>query len=107
MRTFLGDLPLDHTADRGSGPVDVLTLIRPEQVRLRKCNGKGRTGIAGLTGRVVDHEYYGHDAVVRIRPDVTEDDQILVARVMGAASYPAGASVGLSVEGPVMAWPVN
>ena len=107
VRTFLGDLTLDHTADRGSGPVDVLTLIRPEQVRLRKCNGNGHTGRAGLTGRVVDHEYYGHDAVVRIRPDVTEDDQILVARVMGAASYPAGASVGLSVEGPVMAWPVN
>ena len=55
---------------------------------------------------VESYEYYGHDAVVRVRP---EADQLpeLVVRVTGGTPLLAGARVGLSVQGPVVAWPID
>ena len=62
-RSVLGDLHMapEMTSD---GPVTV--LVRPEQLRL---TSPGREGLLG--GVVTHQEYYGHDAVVRVR--INED----------------------------------
>jgi iron(III) transport system ATP-binding protein len=82
-------------ADALSEGVAVVALVRPEQLRLT-------TGLGGLLGRVVESEYYGHDAVVRVRPD--EGPGLLVVRMQGAVPPPIGADVSVSAEGSVRVW---
>jgi iron(III) transport system ATP-binding protein len=79
-----------------AGPARV--MVRPEQIRLDDS----------LSGAVVatvqSYEYYGHDAVVRVRPeDVGLPD--LVVRLTGGAPLEIGRRVGLSVLGGVVVWP--
>jgi iron(III) transport system ATP-binding protein len=83
-------------ADALSDGMSVFALVRPEQLRLT-------TGLGGLPGRVVESEYYGHDAVVRVRPD--EGPGLLVVRMQGAVPPPIGADVSVSAEGSVRVWP--
>ena len=79
-------------------------MVRPEQIEL------GEVG-EGIDGVVASYEYYGHDAVVRIRlermgvpePGLPE----LVVRITGGPPLAAGLRVGLSVRGPVVAWPAS
>jgi ABC-type sugar transport system ATPase subunit len=79
-------------------------MVRPEQIEL------GDVG-EGIDGTVTSYEYYGHDAIVRIRlerngvpePGVPE----LVVRVTGGSPLAPGHLVGLSVKGPVVAWPAE
>ena len=52
-------------------------MIRPEQIRLDEPPGD-------VAGTVQSYEYYGHDAVVRVRSDV-EGLPDLVVRVTGGA----------------------
>jgi hypothetical protein len=79
-------------------------MVRPEQVEL------GDIG-EGIDGTVTSYEYYGHDAVVRIRlermgvPETGAPE--LVVRVTGGAPLAPGRRVGLSVRGPVVAWPAG
>ncbi len=76
-------------------------MVRPEQIVL------GETASATLEGIVVSYEYFGHDAVVRVRPR-GEDLPELVVRVTGSSTtLEPGHRVGLSVAGPVVAWPVG
>ena len=64
VRTVMGVLPIaDGTPVPAPGEAMVV-LVRPEQVELI-AEPRG----AYLTGEVVDYEYFGHDAVVRVRPD--------------------------------------
>ena len=53
---------------------------------------------------VQSYEYYGHDAVVRVRPDGGSLPD-LVVRVTGGAPLEPGRRVGLSVLGDVVVWP--
>jgi iron(III) transport system ATP-binding protein len=100
--TVLGRLPLASWSGQSSGRAQV--MVRPEQIEL------GEVG-EGIDGTVTSYEYYGHDAVVRIRlermgvpePGAPE----LVVRITGGAPLAPGLRVGLSVRGPVVAWPAE
>jgi iron(III) transport system ATP-binding protein len=98
--TMLGRLRVGSWSGPSSGQARV--MVRPEQIHL------GEVG-EGIDGVVASYEYYGHDAVVRIRlermgvpePGVPE----LVVRITGGQPLTPGLRVGLSVRGPVVAWP--
>jgi iron(III) transport system ATP-binding protein len=97
--TPLGSLPVEGwSAPDGAGLAHV--LIRPEQLVI------GDVDPARLAGTVESYEYYGHDAVARVRPE-TEQLPDLVVRVTGGTPLVAGARVGLSVQGSVVAWPID
>ncbi len=88
-----------------SGPLpragtEAVVLVRPEQLELTR-----RPDGAPLSGVVVEYEYYGHDAVVRIRPDRPCGPETLVARLNGGSAWAPGTAVGVAGAGPVLAWP--
>jgi iron(III) transport system ATP-binding protein len=62
---------------------------------------------AGREGSVVECEYYGHDAVLRVRPldDAGLPRQGLLVRVAGGRALAPGTPVMVRVSAPVMAWP--
>jgi iron(III) transport system ATP-binding protein len=96
-RTPFGDLSVAQAAGVDMrGPA--MVMVRPEQIRLEESPN------AGLMATVHSYEYYGHDAVVRVRPEsgVVPD---LVVRVTGGLPLEPGQRVGLSVLGAVVAWP--
>ena len=93
----------------GSGLVGPVTVvIRPEQLQL---SAPGKPGL--LAGVVTSQEYYGHDAVVRVRltdPDVTAPHgppNELVVRTDGDEVPAVGESVCLQVKGDVLAMSTN
>jgi iron(III) transport system ATP-binding protein len=100
--TLLGRLPVASWSSGRSGRARV--MVRPEQIEL------GEVG-EGIDGVVASYEYYGHDAVVHIRlermgvpePGLPE----LVVRITGGSVLVPGLRVGLSVRGPVVAWPAG
>jgi iron(III) transport system ATP-binding protein len=100
--TMLGRLPVGSWSGPRSGRARV--MVRPEQIEL------GEVG-EGCDGVVASYEYYGHDAVVRIQlermgvpePGLPE----LVVRITGGQPLATGLRVGLSVRGPVVAWPAG
>jgi iron(III) transport system ATP-binding protein len=97
--TPLGSLPVEGwPAPEGAGLAHV--MIRPEQLVI------GDVDPARLAGTVESYEYYGHDAVVRVRPE-TDHLPDLVVRVTGGTPLVTGARVGLSVQGSVVAWPID
>jgi iron(III) transport system ATP-binding protein len=96
-RTALGDLSV--VAGNGSpsrGPAQV--MVRPEQIRLEETTN------GGVVATVQSYEYYGHDAVVRVRPEGA-DLPDLVVRVTGGVPLEPGHRVGVSVLGAVVVWP--
>jgi iron(III) transport system ATP-binding protein len=110
--TIFGRLPLAQAGNSrpaaGSGPVTV--LVRPEQLELQPLEWPEAVAgpaapsvLGGLAGRVVACEYYGHDAVVRVRPDGDAGPEVIV-RTAGGPQLPAGALVVVRARGPVIAW---
>lgn len=86
--TAIGRVPLAASAD---GPVEV--MVRPERL----------LASPGDEGVVEAIEYYGHDAVYRVRLD---DDVVVRSRVIGAPSLAAGDRVALEFTGaPTVAYP--
>jgi iron(III) transport system ATP-binding protein len=81
----------------GGGPARV--LVRPEQIELGEPTGH-------MNGTVASYEYYGHDAVVHVRPEL-DGLPDLVVRVTGGSPLVPGTRVGLSVRGRVVAWPLD
>jgi iron(III) transport system ATP-binding protein len=95
--TALGRLSVAAgTGSPTGGPARV--LVRPEQIQL------GESPNGGIVATVQTYEYYGHDAVVRVRPDGGSLPD-LVVRVSGGAPLEPGRRVGLSVLGDVVVWP--
>ena len=80
------------------GPASV--MVRPEQIRLAEVPA------AGVEATVQSYEYFGHDAVVRVRPTAS-DLPDLVVRVTGGDPLEPGRRVSLTVLGPVVAWPAE
>ena len=95
--TALGDLAV--AVGNGAAPVGLArVMVRPEQIRLdESLNG-------GVVATVQSYEYYGHDAVVRVRPEGGRLPD-LVVRVSGGPPLEPGHRVGLSVLGSVVVWP--
>jgi iron(III) transport system ATP-binding protein len=102
--TIFGTLPLATVVPGDPvAPGNVTVLIRPEQLEL--IAGPGAPQDSGcLSGRVVAREYYGHDAIVRVRPDGGPDGQEVVVRTTGEPQLPAGSPVIVRARGPVIAW---
>jgi iron(III) transport system ATP-binding protein len=98
-RTALGDLSV--AAGSGSPPGGrAQVMVRPEQIRLEEATN------GGVVATVQSYEYYGHDAVVRVRP-VGADLPDLVVRVTGGVPLEPGRRVGVSVLGAVVVWPLE
>jgi iron(III) transport system ATP-binding protein len=110
--TILGRLPLEPAGARQAGgsalPPDshVTVLIRPEQLELLAASPATgpEAGPGCLAGQVVACEYYGHDAVVRVRPDGAPGGQEVIVRTSGGPQLPAGSAVQVRAHGPVIAW---
>jgi iron(III) transport system ATP-binding protein len=98
VRTPLGVLAVSGPLPRPG--TEAIVLVRPEQLQLSRSPGG-----APLTGVVVEYEYYGHDAVVRVRPDHPWGPETLVARLNGGSAWALGTPVGVASSGPVLAWP--
>jgi iron(III) transport system ATP-binding protein len=95
--TALGRLPVEGwPAETAGGPAEV--LIRPEQLVIGEAAG------STVVATVESYQYFGHDAVVRVRPEPGGLPE-LVVRVTGGTPPDAGTRVGLTVLGPVVAWP--
>jgi iron(III) transport system ATP-binding protein len=99
-RTRLGTLELSIAPANSDAKAGVV-IVRPEQldVRVREAS----TAAAGLGGRVEQCRYYGHDALLHIRPEAPEDANLLLARVHGEQALPVGALVTVAAHGPVTA----
>ena len=104
VATILGTLPVEPSSGLGpaSGPVTV--LIRPEQLEIVPGGPDGGEHPDCLAGRVVACDYYGHDAVVRVRPDSQHCSGEVIVRTTGGPQLPAGAPVLVRARGPVLAW---
>jgi iron(III) transport system ATP-binding protein len=93
VTTALGRLTLTEPAGNSTGRVVV--LVRPEQLVLNSS-----ASAAGTAASIVDQEFYGHDAVVRL----SVDDLKLIARVRGGATWAVGTQTTVTVDGAVVVY---
>jgi iron(III) transport system ATP-binding protein len=113
VHTIFGDLSLAAEAGAGGGAGAgagvasgaVTVLVRPEQLEVRERAGANGASESGVAGRVVACEYYGHDAVLRVRPGAAAGVPEIIVRIAGGPSLPPGADVLVHARGPVLAWP--
>ncbi len=105
--TVLGRLIIAPSS-RAVGPAGgaVTVLVRPEQLEIteRELASAGGRQPGCLPGRVVACEYYGHDAVVRVRPDDAAAGQTVIVRTSGGPQLSPGSAVFVRARGPVVAW---
>jgi iron(III) transport system ATP-binding protein len=78
-------------------------MVRPEQLAVRVCEDGAHAGDAELHGRVEQCRYYGHDALLHIRPERPADAEPLLARVNGEQALAVGTRVAVVARGPVTA----
>jgi iron(III) transport system ATP-binding protein len=111
VRTIFGELALEASADSGLRPGPVTVLVRPEQLELVQQptgDGAAQAAAAGggcVAGQVLACHYYGHDAVLRVRPANGAEAGEVIVRMAGGPRVALGASVLLRARGPVLAWP--
>jgi iron(III) transport system ATP-binding protein len=90
--TALGVLSLHGEAGAG-GHDDASVMLRPEQLEVHT---DPRPGLAGSVERC---DYYGHDAVMHIRPDAPGEADVLLARVGGEHALAVGTAVFVTARG--------
>jgi iron(III) transport system ATP-binding protein len=93
--TALGTLELHD--DGSAGAATGVVMVRPEQLEVRACEDGARGD--GLAGRVEQCRYYGHDALLEIRPEQTDKAELLLARVNGEQAFAAGTRVKVAARG--------
>jgi iron(III) transport system ATP-binding protein len=102
VRTALGRLALHGVpAAAGAGTVAgaaATVMVRPEQLLITPGQREHSNAC-----EVLDHEFYGHDAIVRLKP-LHADAPELVVRVRGGIDWPRGSVATVVVDGPVVAW---
>jgi iron(III) transport system ATP-binding protein len=99
VTTALGRLTLaDAPAEAATG-TSATVMVRPEQLLLAPGGSEDPHAC-----EVVDHEFYGHDAIVRLKPLHATGPELLVVRVRGGVDWQRGAVAAVTVEGPVVAW---
>jgi len=94
----LGTLELRGSSASRGADVGVV-MVRPEQLDVRAC--EDGAGAEGVRGRVEQCRYYGHDALLHIRPEQPEAAEVLLARVHGEQALPIGTRVAVAARGPV------
>jgi iron(III) transport system ATP-binding protein len=99
-RTSLGALALREAHGAGAGAGAGAVMVRPEQLDVRPHEPTGDAE-GSLTGRVEQCRYYGHDALLHIRPEQPGATELLLARVHGEQALPVGARVSVAAHGPV------
>jgi len=102
--TVLGRLPVEPSGQAFAPAGQVTVLIRPEQLEIAERSPSAAVAPDCLTGHVIACEYYGHDAVVRVRPDSEQASQEVIVRTTGGPQLAAGAPVVVRARGPVVAW---
>ncbi|WP_054950528.1 ABC transporter ATP-binding protein [Numidum massiliense] len=115
VATFIGEATMlrakvcDGAIDCPLGRLDVApccpqqceratVMIRPEQFTIGELAD-------GISARVVETTFYGHDALVRLRLDEHFGGFAVNVRTSGMESYQPGERVGLKINGAVMAYP--
>jgi iron(III) transport system ATP-binding protein len=106
-QTVLGTLRLraeeGASVSSGSG----IVMVRPEQLEVSARGPNARESATTLGGRVEQCRYYGHDALLHIRPEPsagserTAASELLLARVHGEQALPVGTLVSVTAHGPV------
>jgi iron(III) transport system ATP-binding protein len=96
-RTPLGALELRAEPQDGGAHSGVV-LVRPEQLEVRLLTDDAPVG---LQGTVEQCRYYGHDALLEIRPAGALDGELLIARVHGEGALAVGTTVSVLARGPV------
>jgi iron(III) transport system ATP-binding protein len=108
-RTPLGALELrfapggehhDDTRADGHAVARARVIVRPEQLEVR---ARGEAAAEGLAGRIEQCRYFGHDALLHIRPEA--DGELLLARVNGSEALAVGTPVSVAAHGPALALP--
>ena len=99
-RTPLGPLALRDGQDAFPPAGAALVMVRPEQLEIHPRAEAAAPEPGRLEGRVEECRYYGHDALLKIRPDDPRLS-VLLARVHGELALPAGAPVTIAAHGPV------
>lgn len=101
-RTALGTLPLRDEPHAGLGSAaSGRVMIRPEQLDVRargESEDLSSTAVTGLGGRIEQCRYYGHDALLHIRPE-QPNAELLLARVRGEQALPVGTRVSVTASG--------
>jgi iron(III) transport system ATP-binding protein len=97
--TVLGQLQLRPDPTRAPGLEHGVVIVRPEQLRVSSGGQPGD----GLPGTVEQCLYYGHDALLHIRPAERGDTETLIARVRGEQAPASGTAVLVSARGRVSA----
>jgi iron(III) transport system ATP-binding protein len=98
-RTSLGSLGLRGEPSSPEAREGVV-MIRPEQLDVR-VRTESDSAEPGLGGRVEECRYYGHDALLQIRPEHGGEGELLLARVHGEQALPIGTRVTVSARGLV------
>jgi len=101
--TMLGRLEIDDPASIAGGLAngrELLVLVRPEQLVVRDV---GTRDLA--TARVLDTEFYGHDAVLKLHVDLDGGTTLVARTAMTTALPERDSRVALEVRGRVVAWP--
>jgi len=98
VTTALGALALHESAAASTRGAAATVMVRPEQLLLSAGDREG----AGAC-EVIDHEFYGHDAIVRLKP-LHGDAPVLLVRIRGGVDWPRGSVATVTVDGPVVAW---
>ncbi len=104
VATILGRLALSEGSAVTAEPAAVTVLIRPEQLEIVADAAGARGDPDCLAGRVTACDYYGHDAVVRVRPDGPPSGGEVIVRTTGGPQLPVGTPVLVRARGPVVAW---
>ncbi len=96
-RTSLGALALRGDS---AAPAEAsgLVMVRPEQLEVELLATATHEGIEG---RVEQCRYYGHDALLQIRPASPPNAAVLLARVDGERALAVGTRVKVAARGPV------
>jgi iron(III) transport system ATP-binding protein len=97
--TTLGPLQLRPDPTRAPALEHGVVIVRPEQLRVSSGTESG----AGLPGTVERCLYYGHDALLHIRPAERPEAEVLIARVRGEQALTSGTAVLISARGSVSA----
>jgi iron(III) transport system ATP-binding protein len=83
---------------RGTADARVTVLLRPEQVRLTP----GPADPGEITGRVVRHDFHGHDSITVVRLD--DGTEVQSRRLNDGPPAEVGAVVRVHIHGAVRVW---